>query len=192
MRPLTFLAICAFLLSGSAQAGQSGRDYRAVVQVVSQNYCYGDDDVFTVSLDLRIEVVNSARTTLFFASDMVPYTGRVAGNADAVRAGQYVQEWTPSQYLTGPSNKPGTIQVKPGHSFVLRVKYGVPGRYRATPSFAGTLTAGTYALQLVLRPETPSRSSRSSSGPRGVELDSLTTDPVLFEIPQRVTAAACH
>ena len=65
MRPLTFLAICAFLLSGSAQAGQSGRDYRAVVQVVSQNYCYGDDDVFTVSLDLRIEVVNSARTTLF-------------------------------------------------------------------------------------------------------------------------------
>ena len=117
MRPLTFLAICAFLLSGSAQAGQSGRDYRAVVQVVSQNYCYGDDDVFTVSLDLRIEVVNSARTTLFFASDMVPYTGRVAGNADAVRAGQYVQEWTPSQYLTGPSNKPGTIQVKPGHSF---------------------------------------------------------------------------
>jgi hypothetical protein len=191
MKPLTFLAICAFLLSGSAPA-QSGRVYRAVVQVINQNYCYGDDEVFTVSLDLRIKVVNSARTTLFFASDMVPYSGKVAKSTDAVRAGHYIQEWTPSRYLTEPPpRKAHRIEVKPGHSFVLRVKYGVPGRYRVTPPIAGTLPVGKYALQLRLQPEDLSRLARRS-GTRGVELDSLTTEPVLFEIPQGVTATDCR
>ncbi len=191
MRQLVFCAMCAFLLCGSAYADQPVPQYRAIVRVAGQGYCYGDDDVFTASLDLKIEIVNSAQTSLFFASDMVPYTGRVAADADAAKAGHYIQEWTPSRYLTEPPPKAHMIEVKPGHSFALRVKYGVPARYRAAPPIAGTLPPGSYGLQLVLRPESPSSQPKRSGG-RGVKLDSLTTEPVLFEIPQRVTATDCH
>lgn len=191
MRRLTFYSICAALLIGSAHANESVPHYRAVVQVVGQTYCFGDNDVFTVSLDLRIQVINSSRTALLLPSDMVPYTGRVAASTDSITAGHYIQEWTPSRYLTNSRTKAHGIQVKPGHSFVLRLKYSVPGRYRATPSVPGTIPSGTYALQLVLHREglSPLRRQPRRSGS---EVDSLTTVPVLFHIPQSVTATPCH
>lgn len=193
MKKLIFPMIFAFLLGGITQASEPVPGFRTVVKVVNQTYCYGDSDVFTVSLDLRIGVVNSSERALLFAPGLVPYTGRVATSIEAAKKGRYVQEWTPSRYLTEPPAKARGVEVKPGHSFLLRIKYGVPARYRTTPKIPGTLPSGKYALQLVLRPKFQSaRPGGSESSGSDTEVRSITTAPVLFEIPESVSAAQCH
>jgi len=169
-----------FLLAGSAQAGDTD-GVRSVVRIVGQKYCYGDADVFTVWLKLDVEIVNSSGTSYYLPPDLVPYVGRVAESVGAAERGKYINEWTGTRYPTRPRSHNRPIQIRPGRSTVLHIDYGVPIRRRRDPAIPGTVPMGSYALQLVLRPEytpSPLRSERD----KGIWVTSLTTEPVSFQV----------
>jgi len=57
---------------------------RVRARVVEQKYCRGDADIFTVSLELELEIENPSGTPVQLLWPMVPWVGKVAsGVADA-------------------------------------------------------------------------------------------------------------
>lgn len=182
--------ICLFLhgCPGLSQGGESG-PLRAVAQIVEQKYCYADNEMFMVSLRLDIRITNSTRKAYYIMSNMIPLVGRVASSVQAAQAGKYLNKWEAHLAIGADRDyQAERIWVMPGHPVVLHTAYGVPARYKAGSQVAGTVVPGSYVLEVVLHPEI---NEKGSAKGQKSQIDSLTTAPIIFIVPNNATPKIC-
>jgi hypothetical protein len=167
------------------RAAEAGR-CRVKTRVVGQKYCRGDADIFALSLKLDVEVHNISKRTVFLAPRMIPWIGRVAASPREAESGYFLYEVTQSHY---PQDlKPGErVRIDPGKSVILHTDYDLTVRHVASFSYPQSISAGSFALVLVLKPEI--EYSGQLAAPQAI--DSLTTDPIPFEVPKGPVVVDC-
>jgi hypothetical protein len=160
---------------------------RTRAYVVEQRYCRADADLFTVSLRLDVEVSNASKTPTYVRPTMIPWVGKVAATIADAQSGHYLYEITGSHYPRGSSSS-GRLRIAPRKSVMLHTGYDLVARYNAEFSYPKSLSPGSYAIVLVLKPETqpPSRGQRSRI------VESLTTEPFLIEVPKHPKLVNCE
>lgn len=170
-------------------AGVQADDARLVsvkARIVKQSYCRADADLFTVSLKLAINIVNSAKEPIYIKKSMIPWVARVASTETDAKNSKFIFEITQSHYPQ--SNKlTDSVRVSPGKSFTLYTGYDFVARYNPAFSYAKSLGPGNYAIVLVLKPEMESPDQRENSN----VIDSLTTEPFLLEVKQDHSVVDC-
>lgn len=180
------------LLSLSPTAlGQGPANVTAHAKVLRESFCYADADVFTVSLALQITISNSSSKPVQFSSALVPYVGRVASNREEARRDIYLYELVWSHYPTDENNR-SRIRIDPGKSLVLLTGYDLLARYKRENELSKTVSPGSYALQLVFRPEFVAKTHRSTQTNDLTEVDSITTEPFVFEVPDKPRVENCE
>jgi len=161
---------------------------RAKAQVAEQKYCSGDADLFTVSLKLDVEVSNPARETIILAPTMIPWVARVAVTVKDAELGRFLYEIIWSHYPQSPTLG-DRVSIDPGKTATLRTVYGLVAKYDPAFTYPKTLSTGSsYAIVLVLKPETTQPSQKAV--PRPVE--SVTTDPFLINVPRHPPMVDCE
>ena len=183
------ISLALFWLMPSALAGQ-GKDVKALVQIIDQEYCYGDSEIFSVSMLLEVTVINSSSKSIYFRSDMGVVYWKMASSLKEAHNGKFFQTISPTFY-PGPNQKPGRkIRVKPGRSVVLRLWHSVFGRHDVTPEIPGSVPSGAYVLQILLRPRmSPPEKERKRA--LREELKSITPEPFLFQVPKEPKITRC-
>ena len=179
------IALALFGLAPPSALAKKGKKVKALVQIIDQEYCYADHELFLVSLFLEITVINSSSKPIYFKSDFEVGTWRIAENLKEAHSGNFFQDISPTMY-PGPIPKLGRkIRVEPKHFVVFRIRHSVFGRYNATPEIPGSVPAGAFALQIVIYSNSykpPSKKKRKKTLIE--ELPSITTEPFLFQVPK--------
>jgi hypothetical protein len=181
-----FLFGLTFTLSGQ-QAQPESNMVRATAHVVEQKYCHGDADAFTVSLGLDVEIENLTKAPVYVLWPEAPWIGKVAATAEDAKAGRFLYEQTASRY---PQRQPHfeRLKLEAGKKVSKRNEYYLVGRHDAASSLPKSVSAGTYAVVLVLSPEAEPPSEMA--GPDTVK--SLTTEPFLVEVRADPKLARCE
>lgn len=178
-----FLAVVLVL---SNQQSQEDRRLRATVQIVEQKYCRADTDLFTVSLKLKVEVSNSSTSPILMRIPLVPYIARVSSNIVDAKSGSVLYEITQSHYpQDGRPTK--TARIAAGKRITLQTGYDFVARYRSAFSYPQSLSAGTFAVILVLKPE---RESIEETARESV-VDSLATEPFIVQVGENPKVVSC-
>jgi len=159
---------------------------RATVQIVQQKYCRADTDLFTVSLKLRIEVLNPSSSTILVRTPLVPYIAKVSSSIFDAKSGRFLYEITQSHY---PQNaKPlKTARIAAGNTTILQTGYDFVARYRSAFSYPQSLSSGTFAVILVLKPELESNEEKARAG----TIDSLATKPFIVQVDDNPKVVSC-
>jgi hypothetical protein len=189
MRKLIVLfLVCGSVFSASAQQTAEAKpgSVAARASVLEQKYCRGDADVFSISLKLKIEFVNSSKSDVHLVWPMVPWVGKVASSVGEAESGHFLYEQTASHY---PQVAIHFDRMKIGSA----KKATVPSEYyliaRRDPKFSlsKSVSAGRYALVLVLSPEEvpPSQLQGRET------LQSITTDPFVVDVPTDPKLVEC-
>jgi hypothetical protein len=189
MRQLTLLFLLfssAFALAQQTPSVNPDR-ITAKVRILQQEYCSGDAEVFSVSIKLKIEVANSSKTPVYLLWPMVPWVGKVASGVREAESGRFLYEQTASHYLQDPVRF-DRLKIEPGKKVTVQSGYYLIARHNPVFSLPESISAGTYGLVLVLRPEEkpPSR----MEGPETVE--SITTDPFEVGVPKHPNLIECQ
>jgi hypothetical protein len=187
--PLVLRVVACTVLLGSigasARAEESGQ-LRVRARIARQSYCRADADLFTVSLKLEIEVLNVSKEAVEVKRSMIPWVAKVAPNAVEAEAGHFMFEVTQSHYPRDakPSD---TVRIEPGKSVTLHTGYDFVARYNATFSYPKSISAGTYAIVLVLRPEIESPNQNKNAH----VIETLTTEPFFLEVRKNPKVVNC-
>lgn len=159
----------------------------ATVSIVQQSYWRGDADLFTVSLKLKLEVVNSSKVPVYLLWPMVPVVGKVASNIAGAAAGRFLYEsaWTryPQDVI-----RFDRLKIEPGKKITLQATYGLIARHDPTFSYPKSVSTGSYAVVLVLRPE--EEPPAQMEGPDTVK--SITTEPFVVKVPTHPKVVSCE
>lgn len=190
MRRVAFLS-CFVGLVLARPGQQSNRaepgGIRTNVRVTQEKYCRADANLFTVSLRLTVEVLNSSTEIAYLPPNLIPWVARVAANVQDAKSGHFLYEVSASHYPQ--DSTPGAdIPIGAGEKTILHTGYDLVAKYDPAFPYPKTLHAGSYAVILVLRPET---TQPSASGTAQV-VESLTTDPFVVRVPQRPKVADCE
>lgn len=161
-------------------------EIRAKVRVAQERYCRADTDLFTVSLKLDIEISNSSPGAVYLAPKMIPWAARVAANVQDAKSGHFLYEISASQYPQD-STPAAEMRLGPGETTILHTGYDLVAKYDPAFPYPKTLHAGSYAVVLVLRPET---TQPSASGAAEV-VESLTTAPFVIRVSQHPKVTDC-
>ena len=193
MFPMRQLIVVVFFFGGvlnvSAQQTTAAKPapITAKVSILQERYCRADADVFTVSLKLKLEVTNSSDATLQLLWPMAPWVGKVAFSMEEAESGHFLFEQTASHYPQ-ESMHFERLKVEPGKKVTLQSGYDLVGRHDPAFSLAKSVSAGSYGLVLVLRPE-----EEPTSELRGPEtVQSITTDPFLVRVPSNPKLTVCE
>lgn len=192
MLPMRQLIPLFFLLGTvhavyAQQATRVSRDpIIARVSIVQQSYCRGDADLFTVSLKLKLEAVNSSERPVYVLWPMVPLVGKVAGSVEEAQAGHFLYEMTASHY---PQNitRFERLKIEPGKKVTVQTGYDLVARHDPAFSYPKSVAAGSYAVVLVLRPEEEPPTQMAGAD----TLKSLTTEPFTVEVPATPNIVNC-
>lgn len=171
----------------SAQQTDHPGHLKVKARIVSQKYCRGDKDLFTVWLKLDVEVYNLSERSADLEVPMVPWTGKIAANSNEAKSEHYLYELAPTQLSESlrPSQR---LLVEPGKTAKLPIHYGLVARYDAKFNYPKSLPAGSYAVVLVLGPEMDQ--PRQTTKPRA--LDRLTTEPFVVTVSQYPKVIDCE
>ncbi len=159
----------------------------ARASILEEKYCRGDADVFTVSLKLRIDVANSSKSTVHLLWPMVPWVGKVASSLGDAESGHFLFDQTMSHYPQSAVRfKP--LKIKPGKTLTVQSGYDLVARHDPALAFPKSVSAGTYSLVLVFRPE--------EEPPNQLQapeiLQSITTDPFVVRVPSQPKLVECE
>jgi hypothetical protein len=114
---------------------------------------------------------------------MIPWIAKIAANSKAAESGDYTYEITASHYV--PDSKPAkTLMIKPAGTKLLDTGYDLAARYDPGFAYPKTLTTGSYAIVLVLKPEiaTPGQTGNIE----------ITTDPFAINVPEHPRVTDCR
>jgi len=181
---LAFGFVCG-LFDSSAQ----GRDAQIVsvkARIVEQSYCRADNDLFTVSVKLAVDVSNLSQEPVYVRKAMIPWVARVASSATDAQSGHFIFELTQSHYPQS-SKTSGSIRIAPGKSITFDTGYDFVARYNPAFSYAKSLAPGSYAIVLVLRPEVETRDQDEDSH----VIRTLTTEPFPLEVKANPKVENC-
>lgn len=190
MRQITIISIIVLVFQPLASGQSVQHALRVKGHVTRQSYCYGDADVFTVPMNLDIQVTNISKQRYFLTSDVAPVAAHVAGSVEQAQNGVYVAEWYPTRYPKDTVESHTSLSLAPGRSTVLHIAYAVVARFKTSPSIPGTISPGKYVLQLDLKTENGFAESAQDDDTNG-RVVSLKTEPIVFEIPQGVKPEQC-
>jgi hypothetical protein len=159
---------------------------RAKVQIVQQKYCRADTDLFTVSLRLKVQVSNPSSSAILVRTPLIPYIAKVSSNIVDAESGRILYEITQSHYLqnTRPSK---TARIPSGKTITLQTGYDFVARYRSAFSYPQSLSVGTFAVILVLKPELEASEEKAQAG----VVDSLATDAFIVQVDENPKVVSC-
>jgi hypothetical protein len=144
------------------QPAQDDQSIKAIPELIGARYCYGDAEVYSVGLKLRMKYVNRTHKTLILDKEIGKawYGEKVARNLDDLAAGKYEynpnEDWFFSDKDKLP-DKPNTdslssdfVVLAPGETFVSEINAAVVAQYENPKNFAGSIRSGVHILQLEL------------------------------------------
>jgi hypothetical protein len=203
-RDSRLLALAFLLLLGSnpvlravAISHQSNveRGLKAVPMLINERYCYGDAEVFSVWLTLRVKYTNHTDQKLILDRGIGQawYGVKVARNLEDLLAGRYEYnpniDWTESRQEKLKSDSPGGhfIVLAPGETFQSEINAAVIAQYENPKNLAGAITPGSHVLQLELsawgRAEDASKFAKSWRKFGDLVTGVIRTEPLEIKIP---------
>jgi len=184
-----FSGLALGLSCGLCGVRTQAQDNQAVVakaRIVDQSYCRADADLFTVSLKLDVDVVNPSKESIYVKKSMIPWVAKVASNTTDAQSGRFIFEITQSHYPKNSKNSE-SVRIASGKSVTLHTGYDFVARYNSAFSYAKSLAPGSYAIVLVLRPETEPLAQREGLN----VIDTLTTEPFSLGVKQNPSVVNC-
>ena len=135
---------------------------KAVPELIGTRYCYGDAEVFSVWLKLRVKYVNQSERTVILDKEIGKawYGIRVARTLEDLSAGKYEYnpniDWFFSDKDKLP-DKPNAeapsadfVILSPGQTFKGEINTGVIAQYENLKDFAGSIRPGVHVFQMEL------------------------------------------
>ena len=179
--------VCGMTFASAQDTTRVSREpVTAKASIIRQAYCRGDADLFTVSLKLRVEVVNSSKKTVYLLWPMVPMVGKVASSPVEAEAGRFLYEIAASHYPQDVTRF-DRLRIEPGKKVTLKTGYDLIAKHDPAFSYPKSLSAGTYSLMLVLGPE-----EEPPTQMRGADtVNSIATDPFAVEVPATPEFVSC-
>jgi|SRR5579862_974102 len=186
---ITIVLLFGGVLSLSAQQTTAAKPapVTAKVSILQEKYCRADADVFTVSLKLKLEVTNSSDATVQLLWPMVPWVAKVASTVEEAESGRFLYEQTASHYPQEPVHF-DQLKIEPGKKIRVQSGYALVARHDPAFSLPKSVSAGSYGVILVLKPE--EEPSAQLQGPE--TLQSITTDPFLVRVPSNPKLTVCE
>jgi hypothetical protein len=198
-RMYILLGICVSCAAQGSSPTTSNQPLRAVPELVTQRYCYGDAEVFSVLLKLRTKYQNRTGESIILDKEIGKawYREIVAQDTNDLLNGKYeyhpITDWffsdkDPQPVRPNP-NSPGTdfAVLQPGQTFESKIDTGVIVQYENPKNFAGSIRSGVHVLQLELSAwNHPGQASEFAKSWRGVgRLVSglIKTEPLEIRIP---------
>jgi len=131
---------------------------RAFPVLISEQYCYGDAEVFAVWLRLSVKYTNHTNRKVILDRGIGKawYGIKVARNLEDLSAGKYEYnpniDWTESNEEKLKSDSPSRsfIVLAPGETFQSEINASVVAQYENSKNFAGAIKPGSHVLQLDL------------------------------------------
>jgi hypothetical protein len=144
------------------QPAQDDQSIKAIPELIGTRYCFGDAEVYSVMLKLRMKYVNRTHKTLILDKEIGKawYEENVARSLDELAAGKYEynpnKDWFFSDKRKLP-DKPNTdspssdfVVLAPGETFVSEINAAVVAQHENPKNFAGSIRSGVHILQLEL------------------------------------------
>jgi hypothetical protein len=134
---LLLSAVPMLRVLGVPQSAQDDQFIKAIPELVGTRYCYGDAEVYSVWLKLRMKYVNRTHKTLILDKEIGKawYREKVARNLDELAAGKYEYnpniDWFFSDKDKLPdkpkSDSPSSdfVVLAPGETFVSEINTGI-------------------------------------------------------------------
>jgi len=135
---------------------------KAVPELIGTRYCYGDAEVFSVWLKLRVKYVNQSERTVILDKEIGKawYGIRVARTLEDLSAGKYEYnpniDWFFSDKDKLP-DKPNAeapsadfVILSPGESFESEINADVIAKYENQKDFPGSIRPGVHVFQMEL------------------------------------------
>jgi hypothetical protein len=159
---LLLSAISDVAHGGGSARGQGDQPLKAIPELFGTRYCYGDAEIYSVWLRLRVKYVNQTNKILILDREIGKawYGEKVARNLEELAAGKY--EYNPNndwffsdkdKLPVRPSlDSPGAdfVFLAPGETFQSELNTGVVAQYESPKNFVGSIGKGTHVLELEL------------------------------------------
>jgi hypothetical protein len=135
---------------------------KAVPELVGTRYCYGDAEVFSVWLKLRVTYINQSERTIILDKGIGKawYSEKVARTFEDLAAGKYEYNPNIDWFFTGKdkmpdkpkADSPGAdfVILPPRHTFENEINTGVVAQYENPKDFAGSIRSGAHVFQMDL------------------------------------------
>src|SRR5438128_5527593 len=147
---------------GVPQSAKDDQPIKAIPELDGTRYCYGDAEVYSVWIKLRIKYVNRTRKTLILDREIGKawYGAKVARNLDDLAAGKYEYNPNIDWFFSGKDKLPDKpsgdslssdfVVLAPGEAFVSEINAGLVAQYENQKNFSGSIRSGVHVLQLEL------------------------------------------
>ncbi|HEV3375482.1 MAG TPA: hypothetical protein VG051_07230 [Candidatus Acidoferrum sp.] len=183
----------------TATAGTDDRPLGAVTELISQRYCFGDAEVFSILLRLHVKYTNRTDKTLILDKEIGKawYEVTVARNVKDLAAGKY--EYNPNidwfftnkdQLPKKPSLAtpgPDFAVLTPGQTFESEIDTSVVAQYDSGKDVAGAIRSGVHIFQMQLsawnRPGLPSEFEKSWRQKGQIVTALIKTEPMEIRVP---------
>lgn len=175
------LGICVSCASQGSSPTTRNQPLKAVPELVTQRYCYGDAEVFSVWLNLRTKYQNQTGEPIILDKQIGKawYSVIVARNTRNLLNGEYEYhpniDWIltdkdPQRVKANPSSPGSDFAVlQPGQTFEGEIDTAVVAQYENPKNFAGSIRSGVHVLQLELSAwNHPGEASEFAQSWRGV------------------------
>lgn len=202
-RMMFLFAVVPLLMTVAASVPQTLQDQplRAVPELIRTKYCYGDGEVFSVWLKLRVKYINQTEKTVILDKEIGKawYREKVARTLEDLSAGKY--EYNPNKdwffsdkdKLPGKPNaqspSPDFIVLSPGQMFVSEINTSVVAQYENPKDFAGSIRPGAHVFQMELaawsHPGEASEFARSWKKFGDLVTGVVKTEPLEISIPSK-------
>jgi len=180
------LSVTLNLVAQQTQQPESGV-VGAKAHVVEQKYCRGDADAFTVSFDVEMVIENSSKRPAYLLWPLVPWVGKVASSIGDAQARKFLYEQSASHYPQEQIHFE-RLKLEPGQKISKGGEYYLIARHDPAFTLPNSVSAGTYGLVLVLRPEEEPPAELQGSE----TLQSITTDPFVVRVPHHPKLTVCE
>jgi len=195
---LILLAITPLLAAPSVPT-RDDQPLGAVPEVVGTRYCYGDAEVFSVWLKLRVKYVNRTDKTLSLDREIGKawYSEKVARNLEDLAAGKYEHNPNIDWFFTDKdklphkpktdSPSPDFVVLSPGQTFESEINASVVVQYENPKNFVGSIRPGIHVFQMELsawnHPGEPSEYAKSWRKFGQLVTGVVKTEPLEIRIP---------
>jgi hypothetical protein len=197
---LPLLSIAATLIAlGTPALPSNDQPLDAIPELVGTRYCYGDAEVYSVWLKLRVRYINRTDKTLILDKEIGEawYGVKVARSLIDLATGKY--EYNPNIDWLVPDNdklhdKPNTDSpgpnfavLTPGQAFENEVSTAVVVQYDNPRDFAGSVRPGVHVFQMELsawlHPEEASAFAKSWRKFGELVTGVIKTEPLEIRLP---------
>jgi hypothetical protein len=171
---------------------------RAVPRLVSQRYCYGDAEVFSVLLKLNMRYENWSKEAAILDKEIGKAWYRIAVARDFNNLAAYRYEYHPiidwfftdeERPVEPDSDSPGSefAILKPGQTFENEINTAVIAQYENLQNFPGSIRSGVHVLQMELsawnHPGAPDYYAASWRDRGQLVTGLIKTEPLQIQVP---------